>query len=129
MVGKKVFCLKKKPSVTVQGKADKKKFGSGAQCTAECIQGVTTTPAPTTAGPQTPCIDCYTENGVLCQFPFTFDNKTYTSCTQAGNSSQAWCSTKVDQFHQHISGIGEWGYCSADCPSDSGYPASGAGPP
>ena len=25
-------------------------------------------------------------------------------------------------------GIGEWGYCSADCPSDSGYPASGAGP-
>merc|ERR1719412_359489 len=51
MVGKKVFCLKKKPSVTVQGKADKKKFGSGAQCTAECIQGVTTTPAPTTAGP------------------------------------------------------------------------------
>merc|ERR1712045_849573 len=61
MVGKKVFCLKKKPSVTVQGKAakkglkvmfmtDKKKFGGGAQCTAECIQGVTTTPAPTTAG-------------------------------------------------------------------------------
>ena len=29
---------------------DKKKFGGGAQCTAECIQGVTTTPAPTTAG-------------------------------------------------------------------------------
>merc|ERR1719213_1078488 len=64
MVGKKVFCLKKKPSVTVQGKAakkglkvmfmtDKKKFGGGAQCTAECIQGVTTTPAPTTAGTTT----------------------------------------------------------------------------
>merc|ERR1719150_573894 len=61
MVGKKVFCLKKKPSVTVQGKAakkglkvmfmtDKKKFGGGAQCTAECIQGVTTTTPSTTAG-------------------------------------------------------------------------------
>merc|ERR1719150_2219373 len=60
MVGKKVFCLKKKPSVTVQGKAakkglkvmfmtDKKKFGGGAQCTAECIQGVTTTTPSTTA--------------------------------------------------------------------------------
>ena len=42
--------------------------------------------------------------GVLCQFPFTFDNRTYTSCTQAANSSQAWCSTKVDQFSHHISG-------------------------
>ena len=41
---------------------------------------------------------------VLCQFPFTFDNRTYTSCTHAANSSQAWCSTKVDQFHHHISG-------------------------
>ena len=29
---------------------DKKKFGGGAQCTAECIQGVTTTTPSTTAG-------------------------------------------------------------------------------
>ena len=25
-------------------------------------------------------------------------------------------------------GIGEWGYCTASCPDDSGYPASGSGP-
>ena len=24
-------------------------------------------------------------------------------------------------------GIGEWGYCNSNCPSDDGYPATGSG--
>lgn len=40
-----------------------------------------------------------------CKFPFTYQGKTYTSCTTAGRSKyEAWCMT---------SSPGQWGYC--DC--------------
>ena len=42
-------------------------------------------------------------SGKICQFPFIFDGNTYTSCTRAGNATRPWCSTKVDQFNNHIS--------------------------
>ena len=112
-----------------------------------------------------PCLDCAEESGSetwsfklftafshlqgkICQFPFIFDGITYTSCTRAGNATKPWCSTKVDQFNNHISsedtiiwlklflktprtlplGFGEFSHCTASCPDDSGYPASGSGP-
>ena len=58
------------------------------------------------------------------------------------DDTRPWCSTKVDQFNKAIPGlilvdvstilniilgVGEWGYCNSDCPSDDGFPASGSG--
>jgi len=72
-------------------------------------------------------VDCATEEGRACQFPFIVNGQSFSSCTSSGDS-RAWCSTKVDQNNNHISGVGEWGYCTASCPDDSGFPASGSGP-
>ena len=98
----------------------------------------TTTAAPTTTTTtaNVPCVNCTTESGETCQFPFTIDilNKTYTSCTVDndedwyGMAGRPWCSTKVDADGNAILGIEAWGYCATDCPSDAGYPATGTGP-
>merc|ERR1712235_230394 len=84
---------------------------------------------PTTTGTTTvvPCVDCTTETGGICQFPFIFQGQTFTSCTSYLDD-KPWCPTKVDQFNNFIAGAQEWGYCNSDCPDDQGYPASGAGP-
>ena len=47
-----------------------------------------------------------------CKFPFIVANVTYYSCTYdfgfvTGN--KPWCSIKVDEKHNHISG--NWGVC------------------
>jgi len=83
--------------------------------------------APTTTASPVACVDCATESGRACQFPFIVNGQSFSSCTSSGDS-RAWCSTKVDQNNNHISGIGEWGYCTNSCPNDSGFPASGSGP-
>jgi len=154
ILGRTAYCGSEGPDdVTLTGKAarkglkvlfvsDKKTQGDGAQCTAQCLDGAATTEAPTTTsgsstassaapasstGSPVACVDCTTEAGTQCQFPFITNGQTFTSCTQSGDT-RAWCSTKVDSNGNHISGIGEWGYCTAACPDDSGYPASGSGP-
>merc|ERR1712227_1045374 len=129
------------------GKSNKKKNGAGAVCFVECSKaasGVTTTSGPgsssasteaptTTTGPTTttaepvPCVNCTIEDGSLCQFPFIYKDVTYTKCSMV-DDTRPWCSTKVDQFNKAIPGVGEWGYCNSDCPSDDGFPASGSGP-
>jgi len=50
----------------------------------------------------------------LCVFPWhwTRTNKTYTGCT-ADESSEYWCSTKVDADGNHLSG--NWAECSKEC--------------
>jgi len=53
--------------------------------------------------------------------------KTYTTCT-IDQDTKSWCSTKVDADGNSITAIDAWGYCTPDCPSDEGYPATGAGP-
>ena len=48
--------------------------------------------------------------GTKCQFPFTFNRKTYTKCTTvASDDDIPWCSTKVDNNGKHIRG--NWGNC------------------
>jgi len=129
----------KKPIVSTKTtlitfKSNKKKEGPGALCSMECIKSAATaapTPPPTTGTTSStvPCIDCTTEQGKACQFPFIWRNITFTTCTNyLLEDDKPWCSTKVDQFNEHIPGIGEWGYCNSNCPSDDGYPATGSGP-
>ena len=52
---------------------------------------------------------------------------TYTTCT-LDYDTKPWCSTKVDADGNSIPAIEAWGYCTADCPADEGYPATGTGP-
>jgi len=144
-VGKQFFCKTKAPEVEstkpikLMFLSDKKDSSGVATCSVMCADSATTTPppSPTTAGAgsgQTtttaapvPCVNCTIEDGRLCQFPFIYKDVTYTQCTMA-DDTKPWCSTKVDQFNEAIPGIGEWGYCKSDCPSDEGFPASGSGP-
>jgi hypothetical protein len=74
-----------------------------------------------------PCVNCRTEAGKACQFPFSVASKIYTSCTM-DYDTKPWCSTKVDGDGNHISASDEWGYCTDDCPADEGFPATGSGP-
>merc|ERR1712168_891379 len=142
IIGKNKYFLDEDVSETTTKKvmkvrfiSNKNKTGAGAQCTIECSDpeapGVTESPSTTegTTSSTVPCVDCTTEQGKACQFPFIWRNTTFTSCTNyLLEEEKPWCSTKVDQFNEHIPGIGEWGYCNADCPSDEGYPATGLGP-
>ena len=44
-------------------------------------------------------------------FPFKFKGKTYNDCTYDKGKSNAWCSTKVDEFGEHVDG--HWIKCKA----------------
>jgi len=57
-----------------------------------------------------PAQRCKTTTGATCVFPFIFNGKTYTSCTDV-QDTMTWCSTKVNARNQHITG--NWGYCTA----------------
>ena len=60
-------------------------------------------------------MDCKTNGGDVgrqCVFPFIYKGTTYSSCTNAGEDFY-WCSTKVDESGNHVSG--EWGNCNSDC--------------
>ena len=59
---------------------------------------------------------CRTYDGRLCQFPFTFKETTYTSCTGDDDpSGEPWCSTRVDARGRHVPNGGHWGHCSDTC--------------
>lgn len=71
----------------------------------------------------TPPNQCRTEGGGnsnrKCLFPFIFREKIYRGCTNDYDpNGRLWCSTLVDENGNHISGQGEWGYCSNNCPID-----------
>merc|ERR1711971_88260 len=54
--------------------------------------------------------------GKPCVFPFTWQEKTFNSCTMEGDDQgKLWCSTMVDQAGNHIAGQGQYGFCSQDC--------------
>ena len=55
--------------------------------------------------------------GTKCIFPFTHNGVIHKTCTKHGiedTEYKPWCSTKVDDNGNHISG--NWGDCSQDCP-------------
>merc|ERR1712170_19970 len=87
IIGKNKYFLDEAVSETTTKKvmkirfiSNKKKTGAGAQCTIECSDpeapGVTETPSTTegTTSSTVPCIDCTTEQGKACQFPFIWRN-------------------------------------------------------
>ena len=52
-----------------------------------------------------------------CVLPFKFNGVTHQKCpTDPEDKTKHWCSTKVDQNGQHISGIGAYGNCGPNCP-------------
>ena len=80
-------------------------------------------------------MNCTTEAGDACQFPFLINGTKFTSCTKYPYpyfhqefDGRAWCATKVDADGNALLAQDEWGYCSQECPGDAGYPATGAGP-
>merc|ERR1712110_1274639 len=133
-IGKEKFCEDNSPDVTVNGRTlnvlfrsnKKSKGGSGAKCTASCIDTsapatTTTAPPATTAAPTTTgfgsnsgsgsssgfgsgsgsgCVDCLTIDGIngTCQFPFFVNGKEYSTCTMdyTAPGETPWCATKVD---------------------------------
>jgi len=50
-----------------------------------------------------------------CVFPFTYRNKTYTTCPGSTIRGDPWCSTKVDSRQRFVPGY--WGFCGRNCPS------------
>merc|ERR1719234_402421 len=95
---KKNFVFQSSSSMVLEFTSDKRKSGPGAKgCVVKCSKAATATTAPapaTTAPPATtatpeptttpapvPCIDCTTEDAKPCQFPFIWQNITFTSCT------------------------------------------------
>lgn len=53
--------------------------------------------------------------GKNCIFPFTWQGTTYHGCPE--DSDGVWCSTKVDNAGNHVTGEDEWGICGQNCPS------------
>merc|ERR1712025_630162 len=84
------------------------------------IQIIIATTTTTTAAPSSTV--CTTTAGAACVFPFTYMGTTYTSCTNAGGFQTPWCSTKTDQYGNHI--IGNFGDCNANtCAAAATTPA------
>ena len=50
---------------------------------------------------------CTTTSGQFCIFPFKFAGRTYSECITLGNNGTAWCSTRTDEFGNHVSGFEE----------------------
>ena len=62
---------------------------------------------------------CVTEANVPCVFPFRYRNKTHLGCTtEDAVDGLAWCSTKVDEAGNHVTGQDEFGPCAATCSRD-----------
>merc|ERR1711974_230483 len=149
-IGKEKFCEDNSPDVTVNGRTlnvlfrsnKKSKGGSGAKCTASCIDTsapatTTTAPPATTAAPTTTgsgsnsgsgsgsgCVGCQTIDGIngTCQFPFFVNGKEYNTCTMdyTAPGETPWCATKVDGLGNllHLQSS-SWGYCESTCPTDT----------
>merc|ERR1712113_278832 len=66
---------------------------------------------------------CLTDSGnrpgIPCIFPFVYSGKVYNQCAEwvhgGENEGKFWCSTKVDNFDRHITGQGQYGFCSSTC--------------
>lgn len=56
---------------------------------------------------------CTTTSGQFCIFPFKFAGRTYSECITLGNNGTAWCSTRTDEFGNHIIGFEE--ECMSTC--------------
>merc|ERR1712064_221109 len=99
----------------------------GVCCSGKCEQlaGATykTCTAVTTTSTAAPSSTvCTTTAGTACVFPFTYMGTTYTSCTNAGGFQTPWCSTKTDQYGNHI--IGNYGDCNSNtCTAAATTPA------
>ena len=67
-------------------------------------------------------IDCQTTGGPVgsgsqCQLPFIYKGTTYFGCpVDLVDDTKTWCSTKIDDKGVHVSGQGEYGFCSSTCP-------------
>merc|ERR1712183_607275 len=63
---------------------------------------------------------CTTTAGAACQFPFTFNGVTHSSCADWIYGGQpagtTWCSTQVDSAGVHVNGQGSYGFCPSSCP-------------
>merc|ERR1712130_991303 len=64
------------------------------------------------------CVDGRTTNGTSCQFPFYYNGVEYNNCVPGENP---WCATKVDGVGNllQFQGSSAWGYCEANCPTDT----------
>jgi len=58
--------------------------------------------------------DEYDKNN-KCIFPFTYNNVIYNKCIYNG-FLKPWCSTKTDNFGNHIVNKKYWGFCNKYCP-------------
>ena len=63
-----------------------------------------------------------------CVFPFIYADRIHDRCTSFDGDSP-WCSTKVDADGVHVSGQGNWEYCSdSSCPGMAANPAEAITP-
>jgi len=55
-------------------------------------------------------------NGLSCVFPFKHKGRVYYGCSppEVNTNNLPWCSTKVDDIGDHITG--NWGNCDETCP-------------
>ena len=53
-------------------------------------------------------LDCVTLGVRACKFPFTYKNKTYTSCTTEGHT-HPWCATTTTKGGKNY--VSSWGNC------------------
>ena len=78
-------------------------FGTPIKVQVESKECVT---APDSKVPNTSCVFPFTHNGVL-----------YAGCpTDPTDKTKRWCSTKTDENGIHVDGIGNFGFCSGNCP-------------
>merc|ERR1712133_66167 len=70
------------------------------------------------SGSASGCVDYQTTNGTSCQFPFYYNGVGYNNCVPGENP---WCATKVDGVGNllQFQGSSAWGYCEANCPTDT----------
>ena len=57
-------------------------------------------------------LDCKTEEGKLCVFPFKYNGATYTTCTTEDNGGKYWCATEVNVNGGYN---GNYGNCGSTC--------------
>ena len=64
---------------------------------------------------------CKTKDGKNCEFPFTYQDVTYSGCpVDPYKPSERWCSTKTDHNGYHVNGPDNYGFCMDDCPKFEG---------
>ena len=60
-----------------------------------------------------------------CIFPFKWNGNTYYGCPiDPDDNSKTWCSTRVDQGGNHITGQNKYGFCNEACPKHTLTPKS-----